>query len=126
MKISEMTNEQAADALVRIAAPIGNLCDDEQITGMIQEYKAMEETPMIKVIGKFLPQIASVALKTHRDDLFEIVGGLTMQTKEKAAKMKVLETVKVIREALNDEAFTDFFPSSRTPAKETEDESSQG
>ena len=29
MKISEMDNNQAADALVRIAEPVGNICDDE-------------------------------------------------------------------------------------------------
>ena len=126
MKISEMNNEQAADALVRIAGPMGSICDDEQITDMIMRYKALEETPMIRVLGKFLPELAAVALKKHRDDLFEIVGALTQKTRAEAAKMNFLETVAVIRDALNDEAFTDFFPSSGKLTKARDTESARG
>lgn len=125
MKFSEMNNEQAADALVRLAAPIGNICDDEKITNLIMEYKGMENTPMIKVIGKFLPQIVGVVFKTHRSDMFEIVGALTMQTKDKAAKMNFLDSVNVIKESLNDEALMSFFPSLRRQTKKSGEESAQ-
>lgn len=126
MKISEMTNEQAADALVRIAGPLGSLCDDEQITEMIKTYRDMEETPMVKVIGKFLPEIAAVAFKKHRDDILEIVGALTMQTKAAAGKMNFLETIRIIREAFTDETLTGFFTSFRGRANATGTGSAQG
>ena len=28
MKISEMTNDQAVDALIRLTVPVSNICDD--------------------------------------------------------------------------------------------------
>ena len=126
MKISEMTNEQAADALVRIATPLGNICEDEQITGMIARFKEMDEMPMLQAVGKFMPEIAAVAFKTHKNDLFEIVGALTMQTKAAAAKMNFLETIKVIREAFSDEDMIGFFTSFKGRNKPTGTESAQG
>jgi len=125
MKFSEMNNEQAADALVRLATPIGNICDDEKITNLIKEYQGIGNMPMIKVLGKFLPQIVGVVFKTHRSDMFEIVGALTMQTKDKAAKLNFLDSVNVIKEALNDEALMSFFPSLRRQTKKNGEESAQ-
>lgn len=126
MKISEMTNEQAADLMVRLSAPVGNICDDEKITNMIKEYQATEEMPVVKVIGKFLPQIAACALKDHKNDLFEIVGALTFQTRDKAAKMRFIDTVKVIREAVEDEELVGFFTSFKRQNQKTAGESAQG
>lgn len=118
MKISEMTNDQAVDTLVRLSVPVSSLCEDEQITDMIKRYQALEETPMINVIGKFLPEIAACAFKKHKNDVMEIVGALTLQSKEKAAKMNFLETMKIIREALNDEDLKGFFTSFKARMKE--------
>ena len=123
MKISEMTNEQAADTLVRLSVPLANLCDDEQIKEMIKDYQAMEETPIINIIGKFLPQLVGCALKKHRDDVMEIVGALTFQSKEKAAKKNFLETIRVIREAFDDEDMKSFFTSFKPQIKTKENES---
>lgn len=126
MKLSEMTNDQAVDTLVRLSAPIANLCDDEQITDMLKQYQEMEETPIINVIGKFLPEITACAFKKHRDDVMEIVGALTLQSKEEAAKMNFLETIKVVKECLNDGDLKDFFTSFKPQTKKTGRKSAQG
>ena len=42
MKISEMTNDQAADVLIRLSVPLGNICEDEETIGIIEKYKSME------------------------------------------------------------------------------------
>lgn len=126
MKISDMTNEQAADVMVRISAPLGNLCDDEQITDIIKRYGELEEMPIVKAIGQFLPEIAACAFKKHKNDLFEIVGALTLQSREKAAKMKFIETLNVIKDALNDEELTSFFTSIKGRMKQAEGKSAQG
>ena len=125
MKISEMDNEQAANALIRIATPLGNICDDEQITGIITRYQEMEETPIIKVIAKFMPEIVSVAFKKHKNDLFEIVGALTLQSADKVSKMNFLQTINVIKDAINDEDMKDFFTSFKRQNKKREIESAQ-
>ena len=123
MKISEMTNEQAAEALTRLAVPLGNLCEDKQIDTMLKKYQGMKKMPGLQIIGKFLPEVATFALKNHRDDMFEIVGALTMQTKAAAAKMNFVETLKILRESYDD-TLKDFFTSYARQTDASESESS--
>lgn len=125
MKLSEMTNDQAIDTMVRLSVPLGNICDDEQIADMINRYQSIENIPMINVIGKFLPEIVGCAFKKHKDDALEIVGALTFQTKEKAGKMKFIETLKVLKEAISDEDLRDFFTSFKVRIRGTESKSAQ-
>lgn len=124
MKISEMTNEQAAEALIRLSVPFGNICEDEEALKMLDEYRAMSKMPMIQTIGKMLPKFISYALKSHKADLYEIIGALTFQTKEKVAKMNFVDTIKVVRESY-DEVLKSFFTSSATLTEKSADESSQ-
>ena len=124
MKISEMTNEQAAEALIRISTPFGNICEDETAIKMIEEYKEMSQKPMIQTIGKLLPQIIAYVFKTHKDDLYEIVGALTFKTKAAVSKMNFVETIKVLRESY-DEVLSSFFTSSAEQMKKAAEESSQ-
>lgn len=111
MKISDMTNDQAAEALIRLAVPFGNICDDEEAVKMIDEYQKMGKQPVIQTIGKMLPQIVGYMFKTHKNDLYEIVGALTFKSVTQVAKMNFIETIKVIRESY-DEVMSGFFISS--------------
>lgn len=111
MKISEMTNDQAAEALIRLTVPFSNICDDEDAMKMIDEYQAMNKQPLIKTIGKMLPQLAAYLFKSHKTDLYEIVGAVTFKKSAEVAKMNFLETIKVLRESY-DEVMRSFFTSS--------------
>ena len=125
MKISEMNNEQAADALARMAQPMGRLCDDPKVQEIIEKYKDAKELPGLQMIGRMLPDVIGYAMGTHKADLFEIVGALTVQSTAKVAKMNFLETIRVIRESLEDEALRDFFTLYKDRMKGTAGESSQ-
>lgn len=122
MKISEMTNDQATEALIRLSVPFGNICDDDKITEMIDKYNNSKDMPLIRTVGKLLPEFIAYAMKTHRDDLYEIVGALTDKKTEQVAKMNFFETIKVIRDSY-DEVLKDFFTSSVGQMKKTEEES---
>ena len=125
MKISEMNNEQAAEAILRLSVPFGHICDDEEMIGLIKKYQEMSKgEPTIKVFGKIIPELAMYAFKTHKNDLFEIVGALTHQTQAQVAKMNFALTIKVIRDSY-DEVLKDFFTSSRTRMNVTATESTQ-
>ena len=124
MKISEMNNEQATEAMIRLSVPFGNLCDDEKVVEMINKYRDMKDTPMIQTIGRVLPEIVMYAFKTHKDDLYEIVGALTDQTVEKVAKMNFVKTINVLKESYDD-VLKDFFTSSKRQIKQIAEESSQ-
>lgn len=116
MKISEMTNDQAAEAMIRLAVPFGNICEDDEALQLIDEYKSHVDTPFIQTIGKMLPRLAGYMFKTHKADLYEIIGALTFQTAEKVAKMNFAETIKIVRESY-DEVLVSFFPSSAMQMK---------
>ena len=123
MKISEMTNDQAADALIRLSVPFGNICEDEEAIKIIDEYNGMRKLPLVKAIGKLMPQISSYLLKAHKNDLYEIVGALTFQTKAAVAKMNFFDTIKVLKDSY-DEVLQSFFTSSVQQMKDTAEKSS--
>ena len=122
MKISEMTNDQAADAMIRLAVPFGNICEDEEAVKLIDEYKGMSKMPLIQTIGKMLPKFVAYMLKSHKEDLYEIVGALTFKTADKVAKMNFVETIKVVKDSY-DEVLASFFPSSVAQMKSNESKS---
>lgn len=124
MKISEMTNEQAAEAMIRISTPIGNLCDDEKVMELINKYQSMSEKPFIQTIGVIIPEIVIFAFKTHKEDLYEIVGALTMQSADKVAKMNFVKTINVLKESYDD-VLKDFFTSSKSLMTQNEEKSQQ-
>ena len=125
MKISEMTNDQATEALIRLAVPFGNICDDEKMVAMIDDFNKMKNTPVVQTIGKMIPQVATYALKEHKNDLYEIVGALTMKTVAQVAKMNFFDTIKVLKDSY-DEVLHGFFTSSVEQIKKTADTLSQG
>lgn len=122
MKISEMDNIQASEALIRLAAPLSNICDDEKLVEMIDRYTKAKNEPVIRIIGRMLPEAVGYALKEHRDDFFEIVGALTNKTAAEVAKMNFLETIKVVRESY-DGVLNGFFTSSVRQIKEAAEKS---
>ena len=118
MKISEMTNEQAADALIRLSVPFGNICDDEKMVEIITKYTEARKEPLIRAIGRIVPEAVSYALKEHREDLYEIIGALTGKTVVQVSKMKLVDTVQVFKDSY-DEVLHGFFASSVKQIKET-------
>lgn len=122
MKISEMTNDQAAKALIRISAPIESLCNDSKLDEMLETYKATKKEPFFKSVGALLPKFITYAIRTHKDDLYEIISTLIGKTVEEVGNMNIMETVKVVRESY-DEVLQGFFTSSVKPGKITEEKS---
>lgn len=111
MKISEMTNDQAAEALIRISEPLRNICDDDDLLGIIDKWQNMENEPFIKTIGQLIPDFVLYALRKHRNDLYEIIGALTQQPVGKVGAMNFKQTVQTVQDSY-DEVLKDFFTSS--------------
>jgi len=119
MKISEMTNDQAAEALIRISAPVSSICDDEKLDELLEKYKELKEESIFKTVGQLLPRIVAYAIKEHKNDFYEIVSVLSFKTVEEVANMKVTDTIKVVKDSY-DEVLGSFFTSLRKPQKNTE------
>ena len=110
MKISQMSTEQGANVLVKIAEPVSNIMDDPQVVNILKEISAMKNVPYIKICASIISKIVPLALQAHRDDLFEIVGALDNKSASEVKEQSVLQTIKVIQESI-DKDLIDFFGS---------------
>lgn len=113
MKISEMTNDQACDAILRISGPFARITEDPEaaeILNMVDEMSS-GKVSAAKAMPKLLPRFAAFGLKAHREDFYEVVGALTGASLEAVRKMNFIATIGVLRESW-DEVAAGFFPSS--------------
>lgn len=113
MKISEMTNDQAAQALIDLAEPIGRICDDEEAVNLVAEYRGNARKPFFYALGRILPRLTANLIKTHKRDVYEIVSILGDIKREEVGNMPLAETVKILRESYDD-ILASFFGSSAT------------
>lgn len=115
MKISEMTMDQATEAMIRLSGPFSSICDDEEMLKLMDEIQTVSsKNPNmhpLRQIAKFLPKIVTFALIKHKDDLYEIVGALTMQPTGVVGKLGFTKTVNVIKESYDDILAGFFTPS---------------
>ena len=97
-----MTNDQATEAILRIAPPISNICDDAEMMTIIDDLQKFGEMDLLPAIGKVLPKIVTYALKSHKLDLYEIIGALQMKPAEAVGKMNFAETLRAVKESYDD------------------------
>ena len=114
MKISMMTNDQAVEAMVKMAQPIANLMEDEETAQLLESITSADKSKGgVAFVGKILPKVVSFCMKNHKDDVFAVVGALTMKPVDSVGKMNFLETIKELRESI-DEDFLGFFKQSES------------
>lgn len=110
MKISMMTTDQAADTLVKIVEPVSRIMDDDKVAELLKGFSESKNVPYIKLFAKMLPKIVSIALDSHRDDLYLIVGALDGTSYSEVKEQNILKTMSVIKESF-DKELLDFFGS---------------
>ena len=102
MKISEMTNDQATEAMIRLSAPMANICEDEELVKILDQAQRMKKEPVIKTIGAIIPKLIMFGLKNHKQDVYEIIAALMMTSSVKVSKMNFAETVQCVKESYDD------------------------
>jgi len=105
MKISEMTNDQATQALIRLSGPFASICDDDEMMAILDEVQKMRDSkgvPVIKAIAKILPKFIAFGLVKHKGDLYEIVGALLSEPKNKVGGLNVAQTIQAVKDSYDD------------------------
>lgn len=110
MKISQMTTDQAADALIRIAEPAANIMHDEETLKVLEQMAKSKDTNGLSFFADNIVPISTVLLKTHRSDVYEVISALNGKNTEDIGKQKFTETIRDIRDCWDGE-LTDFFGS---------------
>jgi hypothetical protein len=123
MKISEMNNDQASEAIVRICAPVASICEDDEVKSLLDSIDKLgkEQGDPIKAVTNFIPRLVAFGLQKHKADVYEIVGALTGTSTARVGKLNFVETVKAVRESWDD-VLAGFFTSSATAETKTTEE----
>ena len=108
MKLSEMNNDQATDALIKLSGPFENICGDDEVKEALDEISKLNDKHVIEAIGTLIPLMTNLLLKKHKRDLYEIVSALTMKPITAIGKMNFKETVNALQESYDD-ILRDFF-----------------
>jgi hypothetical protein len=116
MRISEMSTDRAADALITIAQPAGNIVKDPEIIAGLEALGAQNGGTMAAMLGEGLLPVLQLVLKNHRQDVYCIIAALTEKTVQEVAKQSILRTVADIRESW-DADLASFFQSARPSSK---------
>lgn len=116
MKITEMTTDQATEAMIRLSGPFSEICDDDEALAIVDEYKKRMRMPMFYMLGHIMPRLITHLLVKHRAAVYEILAVLLDKPVEKIGKMKLTETVRLAKESY-DEVLESFFTSSGTTAE---------
>lgn len=122
MKISEMTNDQAANAMIRLSGAFSALCEDDDMIKILDKVQKLNGEKAITMIGKIIPEFVVFGLKKHKEDFYEIIGALTEQPTSKIGAMNFVQTVNELRNSY-DEVVKDFFTLPAKAGKTQEKES---
>ncbi len=102
MKISEMTNDMAAQALIRLSEPISNICDDNDMLKLLDEVQGMKDEVAIRAIARLIPKFVAFGIAKHKKDLYEIVGALMMEPTAKVGSMNFVQTIQAVKDSYDD------------------------
>lgn len=116
MKISEMSFAQASAVMLRIAAPISNICDDEELANILRDFAGMKQAPALRAYGLTLPKLLTYCLEKHKADTVEIISALLDIPAAKVADTPFMEIVKGLQ-ASYDEVLAGFFTRSGAAKK---------
>ena len=109
-----MNGEELSVCLCKIAEPIERIGFDKKTTETFQEIADLIKNGMNNIqqtsimIGKFVPLL----LGDHREDTFAILAVINGKTVEEIRSQNGMQTIKELKNALEDPDLMDFFTSS--------------
>lgn len=116
MKLSELSTDQALDALCEMAPFVDNIANDEDVVSTIG--KVMESGKDLNGYGQVMllmgriGEVMPLLLKTHRPDVYGILSIMNERDTADIAAQKFTETVRQVKELFQDKDFMVFFRSS--------------
>lgn len=119
MKIAEFTTDEGLDVLCEITTPLGNIVNDQALVKALQNKteKGLSEAEYMLKGTQMISEIIPVVLKTHRDDLYHILGALNKKSVEEIGSQSIIETVNQIKELMGDKDLQSFFKRSDSMGK---------
>ncbi len=114
MRLSEMTTDQACEAIVELTVPVANIVDDPALEPMLKDFAGRKGQNGLKIISAMIPKVVPLMLKDHRKDVYTILSVMSGEPTEKIGNQKITETIRMVQECV-DEDLIRFFRSSVPP-----------
>lgn len=110
--LSQMTNDEAADALCICAPCIKNLADDKKLVSELSRTLPKDEHSQMGVYRFWTSRIAvlvPIVLKDHRTDFYGILCAFNGLSEVECGAQPLMQTLAQVKELCNDKDFVDFF-----------------
>ena len=115
MKISELNTDQGCDVLCAITPAVANIATDADFVNAFNLKLKREDiaTPIqqVSATAKILTNLIPLMLKTHRNDVYEIIATLNCMNVDEVSRLGFLKTAALIRDVIKDKEMLDFFKS---------------
>lgn len=119
MKLSEMNTDQMAKCMCELVEPAAEIMADEAVSKAVADFFAnAKDQSFLQMIGSVATALVPLLLKTHYTALVTVLSAMTGKSVAAIRKQKGLQTIKDVRECL-DQDLIDFFKSS-APTEKTE------
>lgn len=114
MTISQMTTDQAADALVRISYAVAPIVKDAKIRETIEIVAGhRDDKDILATIGDVIDHLVPTLLRDYRGNLYEAASALTCKSVDEIKAQNVLTTISEVKASVDDELLG-FFRSSKS------------
>lgn len=119
MKLSEMNTVEMAECLCKIAKPVERIGTNEQVNALLKAYTEEEQkgttlfAKATRLIGTLTPALLGQECLPYT---ITILSALTGKSEEEISRQKGIQTMKDIKDCL-DEEFIRFFMSSADTAQ---------
>ena len=110
MNLNQMNMDEASDAAIRISSALSFVLEDKEVKDLFKDMTESKGTALMDWVPKYLPKIANIALKRHKESLYEIIGALTQKDAKEVGKMNFFEALSVLQE--NWKVLSGFFTTS--------------
>lgn len=113
-KLSERSTDECLNTLCEITPYISNIVSDEEIMGNIGKAAPKKDMTAVGVMMSATGRIVKTApllLKTHREDVYQILAILGETTVDAISKQNFMVTLAQIRAVCKDKVLLDFFKS---------------
>ncbi len=110
MKISEMSTEQLAKAILSVSEPLSRIAQSEILNSALVEYRGdynENQTVMQKASG-LLGKVVPALLCTHYDDVIKVIAVMTDKSVEEVHMQNGVQTIAEVKKFF-DEDFVGFF-----------------
>ena len=113
MRLSELSTDRATDLLCEIVPYISNICTDDELLAEIKKKidpnSVANRAEMLLLGVEKVNKIVPILLKTHKGDVFSILGALNEKTPEEIGKQSIITTMMQIRDIAKDRELVAFF-----------------